>query len=62
MAPSSSDPDHSYGYQSRATHRAFDRLLVDKGLAVWSGQPFRQVEAELPDDVGSVVKRIESLF
>jgi DNA-binding MarR family transcriptional regulator len=27
MAPSSSDPDHSYGYQSRATHRAFDRLL-----------------------------------
>lgn len=22
-----SDPDRSYGYQSRATHRAFDRLL-----------------------------------
>ena len=42
--------------------RAFHRLLVDKGLAVWSGQPFRQVEAELPDDVGAVVKRIESLF
>ena len=23
----SSDPNLSYGYQSRATHRAFDRLL-----------------------------------
>jgi mitochondrial fission protein ELM1 len=42
--------------------RAFHRLLVDKGLAVWSGEPFGQVEAELPDDVGEVVKRIEALF
>jgi len=42
--------------------RAFHRLLVDKGLAVWSGQPFRQPETELPDDVGAVVKRIEALF
>ncbi|NIP13460.1 MAG: MarR family transcriptional regulator [Pseudomonadales bacterium] len=27
MAHHTSDPDRSYGYQSRATHRAFDRLL-----------------------------------
>jgi mitochondrial fission protein ELM1 len=42
--------------------RAFHRLLVEQGLAVWSGEPFREVEAELPDDVGSVVKRIKALF
>jgi mitochondrial fission protein ELM1 len=42
--------------------RAFHRLLVDKGLAVWSGQPFEQPNAELPDDVGAVVRRIEALF
>jgi mitochondrial fission protein ELM1 len=42
--------------------RAFHRLLVEKGLAVWSGQPFRQPEAQLPDDVGAVVRRIEALF
>ena len=42
--------------------RAFHRLLVSKGLAVWSGEPFKQPEAELPDDVGAVVRRIESLF
>lgn len=42
--------------------RAFHRLLVGKGLAVWAGEPFRQPEAELPDDVGAVVRRIEALF
>ena len=42
--------------------RAFHRLLVDKGLAVWSGQPFKQPESELPDDIGTVVRRIQSLF
>ena len=42
--------------------RAFHRLLVEKELAVWSGQPFKQPEADLPDDVGAVVKRIEALF
>ena len=42
--------------------RAFHRLLVDKGLAVWSGQPFKEPETELPDDVGAVVKRIQALF
>lgn len=42
--------------------RAFHRLLVEQGLAVWSGQPFRNPEASLPDDVGAVVKRIEALF
>jgi uncharacterized protein len=42
--------------------RAFHRLLVDQGLAVWAGEQFRPPEGELPDDVGAVVKRIESLF
>jgi mitochondrial fission protein ELM1 len=42
--------------------RAFHRLLVDQGLAVWSGDAFRQPEAELPDDVSAVVRRIEALF
>lgn len=42
--------------------RAFHRLLVDRGLAVWAGQPFRQPAGELPDDVGAVVRRIEALF
>ena len=42
--------------------RAFHRLLVEQGLAVWSGEPFREADVELPDDVGAVVKRIEALF
>ena len=42
--------------------RAFHRLLVDNGLAVWVGQSFEQPRAESPDDVGAVVKRIEALF
>jgi hypothetical protein len=42
--------------------RAFHRLLVEQGLAVWSGQPFRHQQVALPDDVGAVVRRIESLF
>jgi len=48
----------------RATRdfRAFHKLLVDDGLAVWAGRPFRREEAELPDDIGVVVKRIEELF
>ena len=42
--------------------RAFHRMLVDKGMAVWSGKPFSQAEVELPDDVGAVIRRIEALF
>ncbi len=42
--------------------RAFHRLLVDKGLAVWAGQPFAPPAGELPDDVSVVVRRIEALF
>jgi mitochondrial fission protein ELM1 len=42
--------------------RAFHRLLVEQGLAVWSGEPFREADVELPDDVGAVVKRIKGLF
>jgi mitochondrial fission protein ELM1 len=41
--------------------RAFHRLLVDHGLAVWSGQAFQSTQVELPDDLGVVVKRIEAL-
>ena len=42
--------------------RAFHRMLVDQGLAVWSGQRFRRDAVQLPDDVALVVKRIEALF
>ena len=42
--------------------RAFHNMLVEQGLAVWAGQPFRQGATELPDDVGKVVKRIKELF
>lgn len=42
--------------------RAFHRLLVDKGLAVWAGEPFADANVALPDDVGKVVQRIEGLF
>tara|TARA_R110001592_G_scaffold336960_1_gene622780 strand:+ start:46573 stop:47673 length:1101 start_codon:yes stop_codon:yes gene_type:complete len=42
--------------------RAFHRMLVDQGLAVWSGQRFRRDAVQLPDDVGVVIKRIEALF
>ena len=42
--------------------RAFHRLLVDEGLAVWSGEPFSQADVALPDDVSAVVRRIETLF
>jgi hypothetical protein len=42
--------------------RAFHRMLVKQGLAVWAGQPFARNAVELPDDVGAVVKRIEALF
>ncbi len=42
--------------------RAFHRLLVENNLAVWSGQPFKNADVALPDDVGAVVNRIEDLF
>jgi mitochondrial fission protein ELM1 len=42
--------------------RAFHRMLVEQGMAVWAGQPFREGAADLPDDVGTVVRRIEGLF
>ncbi|MFV8817821.1 mitochondrial fission ELM1 family protein [Haliea sp. E17] len=42
--------------------RAFHRMLVARGLAVWAGEPFRSPEGKLPDDVGAVVRRIKSLF
>ncbi len=42
--------------------RAFHNMLVEEGLAVWAGQPFKEKNAELPDDLAVVVKRIEALF
>jgi mitochondrial fission protein ELM1 len=42
--------------------RAFHQMLIDNKFAVWSGQPFQQPEAELPDDISLVIKRIEALF
>jgi mitochondrial fission protein ELM1 len=42
--------------------RAFHQMLVQRGLAVWSGQPFATGGQSLPDDVGAVVRRIHSLF
>ena len=42
--------------------RAFHALLVERGFAVWAGQPFSEPKADLPDDVGAIVSRIEALF
>ena len=42
--------------------RAFHQMLVDRGLAVWSGQAFRSEEVELPADIGVVIQRIKALF
>jgi len=42
--------------------RAFHALLVERGYAVWAGQPFSNPDEELPDDVGAIVTRIEALF
>jgi hypothetical protein len=37
-------------------------MLIDNKLAVWSGQAFQPPEAELPDDLGLVIRRIKALF
>jgi uncharacterized protein len=42
--------------------RAFHRMLVQRGLAVWAGQAFRTGEVELPEDLAVVIQRIEALF
>lgn len=42
--------------------RAFHRLLVENGYAVWAGETFRRDKVALPDDVGVVIKRINALF
>lgn len=41
--------------------RAFHRLLVSRGLAVWAGEEFKSQPDELPDDVGKVVARIQQI-
>ena len=48
-------------YATRDFH-AFHALLVERGFAVWAGQPFVEPKADLPDDVGAIVGRIEALF
>lgn len=42
--------------------RAFHQMLIERQLAVWAGEPFREHAGELPDDVGAVVRRIAALF
>ena len=42
--------------------RAFHQLLVDRQLAVWSGQPLCEPSGSLPDDVPLVIERIQALF
>lgn len=42
--------------------RYFHQMLVARGLAVWSGQPFAEVGGELPEDISAAVTRIEALF
>ncbi|MEM0955286.1 MAG: ELM1/GtrOC1 family putative glycosyltransferase [Pseudomonadota bacterium] len=42
--------------------RAFHRMLIDEGLAVWAGQPFLKENAALPNDIEVVIERIVRLF
>ncbi len=42
--------------------RAFHRLLVERGLAVWSGEQFQAQEAELPNDIPLIVGRVQALL
>jgi mitochondrial fission protein ELM1 len=42
--------------------RYFHQMLVNRGLAVWSGQPFAAASGELPEDISAAVSRIEALF
>lgn len=41
--------------------RHFHQMLVERGLAVWSGQPFREARAELPEDIPRAVNAIKAL-
>lgn len=38
--------------------KAFHALLVNKGLAVWAGEPFRVEQGQIPDDVAKVISSI----
>lgn len=42
--------------------RAFHQMLVDRGLAVEAGEPFRSVSGAIPEDVALVVERIRELM
>jgi mitochondrial fission protein ELM1 len=41
--------------------QAFHRFLIDSGLAVAAGEPFRPPRAKVPDDLALVVERIRAL-
>jgi mitochondrial fission protein ELM1 len=41
---------------------AIPRLLIERGLAVWLGEPFHPVTASVPDELPAVVERISALF
>jgi hypothetical protein len=42
--------------------RAFHRLLLERGLAVRAGEPFRRAPGTAPDDLPLVVARIRALL
>jgi hypothetical protein len=42
--------------------RAFHRLLLERGLAVRAGEPFRRAPGPAPDDLPLVVARIRALL
>ena len=42
--------------------RAFHRLLIERGLAVRAGEPFRPVRGTAPDDLPLVVAKIRALL
>ena len=42
--------------------RAFHQLLVERRLAVWSGQALSHPSGSLPDDVPRAIMRIQALF
>jgi mitochondrial fission protein ELM1 len=42
--------------------RYFHQMLVDRGLAVWSGEPFAATGGDLPEDISAAVARIEAMF
>ena len=42
--------------------RHFHHMLVERRLAVWSGEPLAELSADLPEDISAAVARIQALF